>query len=838
MNKKSIFFLSALGLSAASALTMSACRDYDVFNEETYEKLVDAKVYDDNFIARFGTPAENHEWGRFLLEPISYSGSEIATRATNNNVNTNRNQWCERETTGYKDQPYVLAKSFQVPGWPNFDGYYYANQGQNDLKYIEKEADIFSSAKLSYQPAGDVTEYEINYVSTWFRTHKNPGKIELHLTDFFIQNISQDNDQLEYNDFTDCGGNTIPQGLPGYPKTQSNHTEWWNGNNIEFANQAYNGSEKRTDVAANITKLAPNSNERLNYSMDYLHFMGMDGNPYTTTGFNPGNGWTHINNFNSGNTNFDPEDYSKNNFRQIMFVHSSGTEDFACRSSMANQDAWINSWVLVRLEWDEPGADDIVRHREGYYLAFDFHNKTNDTQIDCDGFYSNWIVKITPAYIKPNPPYTARVMCEDLGGSFDFDFNDVVFDVTYDNSTNNAVICIQAAGGTLPIMVGSGLSENYEVHKLLGHNDLIPINVDAAGGSSQVAIYRISANSLTVEDNGKTKLDFYKIPILVKHEEQGSYTDTNVNIPTMDEEQYGHVNNTSASKTPRKFATEVGVDWLKELKCIDDGYNKFKLWVKDPDYCYHLVGSNVETGAATEGVTLYWYDDRSNVNLLHNGPKSTVANGVDPTKKPVEWQKLDVISINNLHDDFVFRSAALEYITMKNYDPTWQNPVVKQLKSKQDNDPVTFAYIVKKPYSDFGMHGLILPIWLFEETRENQQVNVPYYVYPDGSKVEVTSTMLGKVASYREGVWQSSFNRSGTNGATVPSELETRQGVDADGKYTYVIKYGYTKKDLYVQPTGESERRYCDYMAFYVYENGYENAANGPVTKYETYVIF
>ena len=67
-------------------------------------------------------------------------------------------------------------------------------------------------------------------------------------------------------------------------------------------------------------------------------------------------------------------------------------------------------------------------------------------------------------------------MCEDLGGSFDTDFNDIVYDVKYENPV--CTITIQAAGGTMPIELWYGLKDKggyqlthnnkSEVHDMFG----------------------------------------------------------------------------------------------------------------------------------------------------------------------------------------------------------------------------------------------------------------------------------------------------------------------------------------------------------------------------------
>lgn len=866
---KKQLFNSALSLSVLSALILSSCQDYIPFDEEQVKAFADGKEYDQHFIERFGVPAEGHTWGKFFLEAGSFGENDM-TRAggspTQDNVNVNRNQWCERETNGtYKNNANVLINTVKVPGWPNFDGYYYASGGQGALTNIEKHEDIFKNEKLSLQPVGDVTDYEINYVSTWFRTHKNPASIELHLSDFFIQNISQDNDQLTYNDYIDCGGTTIPQGLPGYPKSQSGHSDWWNGDNAQYANDVIDPTTntKRSGVVPNVSKKSgkENSNENLNYSMDYLHFMSMGGSEYNSSGsWSPDNTWTHINNFNRGNSNFDPEDKTDKGFREIKYVHSSGTEDFACRSSMANQSEWIHDWVLVRLEWDEPGADGTVRHREGYYLAFDFSGSTNDTQINRDGFFSNWIVKITPAYLSTSTTQTARIMCEDLGGSFDFDFNDVVYDVAYDGNKHQAVICVQASGGTLPIKIGNNLSDSYETHYLLGQSEMKPVNVDA-GVSHEVAIYRLDVpytgtDSYVTNDN---KLDFYKIPIFVKQND-GDWTDVsdaNVNIGTgsgMTSSDYGSTDTNpatptmkdNASKTPRKFVTRVGVDWMKELQCIDYGYRKFHLWVADPNYSYSdLDTSGSDGNSSGSSVTLYWYDDVTREQYIHKGPKDNKVADGNPNQ-PVSWNSLLTVKVT---EEFDLRDKAVDYITIRQYAGD-QNSIIKQLIDGTISNMITFAYITKTPATNGkeSVHGLILPIWILEDSEQHKK---PYYFTPDGTKTEITQTILEKESAYRPGIWQSSFIRSGTNGETTPS-TDKGQGVDNEEKYTFVNKFGYTIDELYVNIDGNEQgtKTYCDYIAFYVYEDrSYTNynyqgteggvvTTSGPVNKYECYYIY
>jgi hypothetical protein len=128
-----------------------------------------------------------------------------------------------------------------------------------------------------------------------------------------------------------------------------------------------------------------------------------------------------------------------------------------------------------------------------------------------DGYYSDWIVTLTKAEqdtppTPPTPPtrnYSIRVLGEDLtfanttsasgvditdaDEGADFDFNDVVFDVAHvTNGTadeNGTWIRVMAAGGTLPLYIGS-VAEANEVHHMFGQPTTKMINTNAPSGIS------------------------------------------------------------------------------------------------------------------------------------------------------------------------------------------------------------------------------------------------------------------------------------------------------------------------------------------------------------------
>jgi hypothetical protein len=79
-----------------------------------------------------------------------------------------------------------------------------------------------------------------------------------------------------------------------------------------------------------------------------------------------------------------------------------------------------------------------------------------------DGYFSDWIVTLTEAQRQDPPsPNKVRIMVEDLNAqaadgdieNSDWDFNDVVFDVEFDETGNGGKITLICAGGVLPLKV-------------------------------------------------------------------------------------------------------------------------------------------------------------------------------------------------------------------------------------------------------------------------------------------------------------------------------------------------------------------------------------------------
>ena len=163
------------------------------------------------------------------------------------------------------------------------------------------------------------------------------------------------------------------------------------------------------------------------------------------------------------------------------------------------------------------------------------------------------------------PVPTIRVIAEDLSAaeSSDFDFNDVVFDVTYTSETT-ATITLQAAGGTLPLTVA-----DREVHQLFNVTTNVMVNTVRDASKSQGAQWAskdpvsFDISGIDMSQNGKD--------IQIKVQKGGVwYTlEAQEGVPAA------------------KIAVKPTFTWCDEFEAIETRYPKFKDWVQNKDVIWY-----------------------------------------------------------------------------------------------------------------------------------------------------------------------------------------------------------------------------------------------------------
>ena len=203
-----------------------------------------------------------------------------------------------------------------------------------------------------------------------------------------------------------------------------------------------------------------------------------------------------------------------------------------------------------------------------------------------DGYYTDWIVTFCEAkpktiIITDPTEYSIRVMAEDLSASesSDFDFNDVVFDVTYNTDDANAIVTLRAAGGTLPLIVAvnnpsddQDYTEN-EVHYLFGEPTNIMINTGrggADGANNKTASRTISVpfSNINSEDDFLTAVKNIKVWVK-KSVSKGDGTTT----------QKWFELTANEGEACCKFACGPDYEWCPERTNIDRVYT-FSAWVQ------------------------------------------------------------------------------------------------------------------------------------------------------------------------------------------------------------------------------------------------------------------
>lgn len=597
-------------LSAVAALFMfAACSDYDpgMSNNTvdlTDEEIETIKEFTENFVERYGEMDPNHTWGFGELA----EKDEMETRT----MEVNSHQW--------KDPNNGINLDY-VPGFPQdvdtspYSGKYFVEY--NTQYYIQKDNAIIGTDR----PAGDVTDEEIKYVSAWFRTHKPTTSDEINFNNYFVQAISGDKDRAYYGTMTGEATTNWAEVIdPGQaPSGATKACGAWEESTPKIKEETYKGKT---------TTSYEGGSETLLYTVDYLDA------PKTIDATVADD---HVLNFNWQRTNkidnenptttfYSDAENKTGNIRTITYVYDSNTNVFSIFNS--NNTITYGRYVIKRLTFDIDG-----KHYDGYYLAFDysFYKLLNEydqdvpesqgggqkhikvyAKHDYDGYYSNYIVKIIPGDgMSPNTrPRTIsrRVMCEDLGTTYDFDYNDVVFDVVYTRQEEKnasgewvgvgdgkwtATITLQASGGTLPIYIENFDGSQYNVHEMLGSTlsgDLYPpVNVGTGYTHAPVALPSCKTTS--------TDPDIISIYVYSKAREAEKLPP--LKLPT----QPG-LQSFGTAIAPLKICVPTSVRWTKEYQQIEWAYPYFGNWVRSEN---GTAGFGHESDWTLESVDQYLY---------------------------------------------------------------------------------------------------------------------------------------------------------------------------------------------------------------------------------------
>lgn len=228
----------------------------------------------------------------------------------------------------------------------------------------------------------------------------------------------------------------------------------------------------------------------------------------------------------------------------IMYMTNTLSSNFSYQDSH-NSERIYNKYVICEINGE-------------YYVGFDYCSNKVGEEIPADGYYWDWILKITKANFKN----MTRVIAEDLGTTDDFDFNDVIFDVKFmkeqinGQDVNYAEITLIAAGGTLPLSICSETQE-FEVHEKFGVSTNEMVNTGSG----------VNCEEVTFRLDGCASI--YDIKIKVESEEAMYYLTS------------------YKGKAPQLIC--VGTDYLptKERQSISDKYPMFMEYVSGPTVSWY-----------------------------------------------------------------------------------------------------------------------------------------------------------------------------------------------------------------------------------------------------------
>lgn len=184
------------------------------------------------------------------------------------------------------------------------------------------------------------------------------------------------------------------------------------------------------------------------------------------------------------------------------------------------------------------------------------------------------------------------IAVEDLGNTYDFDYNDCVVRVQQSTTTlqysggstetqvNPATVTLLASGGTLPIAVTyDDATLIPETHAAFGVASSVPVNVNANGGANKAPVTVTWTNA---PENLSMAVDAPKFKFIVSND---GGTNTTVNVPTATKGE---------STVPVAFLVPDAQTWTwpNEGVNITSVYDDFATWV-----------SNNNDASAT-----YWYN--------------------------------------------------------------------------------------------------------------------------------------------------------------------------------------------------------------------------------------
>lgn len=538
--KSTIKHIFGSTFTLATIVLAASCSDYnpEEFNgnltKEEYEKISE---YTQNFTLRYGKMDPDHDWGFGELAVKGSKGTRGAEPDGNNWVSKGYDNIPPADTKAYEAAVTEIFRDktkwerYQVVNGIDFTDFF--------VQQVHKGAADVCTYTSYKNNEGKTSEVYGPDVMNYLSCQKKDGSIE-HVNNFNFGEFSEGNWNQNY---VDKNG-----------KIQTDGIMLMVGSGTEAFGFSNSNDEGKEYMDAYIVIEYPENSGYYYVGFDYYR---------RNDGVISDNYYSKLNEVNNKQSEVNNKQNAIDNKHKELNDNANNWDENR-KKQVLNE--------IAQLEKEKAQLEEQLKKLQAEADAYKDRYKNGEKIVDRDYRYDDWIVRITPAKKQSTTPdptpeivttETKRVMCEDLGNTNDFDFNDLVFDVYYTypeaQPTNiTAHITLQAVGGTLPIYLGTTITPENELHSLMGSDTQVPINV-GSGKTLAPASFTMPATSTDPDD----------IQICVG----SSSSNTATNVIILPKSVSG------STLAPQKICVPTTVKWLKESQQIEWGYTKFKDWV-------------------------------------------------------------------------------------------------------------------------------------------------------------------------------------------------------------------------------------------------------------------
>lgn len=389
-----------------------------------------------------------------------------------------------------------------------------------------------------------------------------------------------------------------------------------------WVQQVYGGANNYVDGNGNTV----NSLAKMNNLQIYNNNKGNGSGPTSNSGLE---GFEHINDFNASQ-HFSSYSDDKVNIvgTTLMWdIDPTGvpTEEVTLDDKTLT---WVKQFAYHNACDSKYHAEYIMKVVDGQlYLGFDFYATHPDGQevdknmdVERDWVFNDWIIKVSRAFSSTGVPQavlrkaqtTSWVLAaEDMGGTGDVDYNDVVVKVQHIAGSKSATVTPLAAGGTLASYLFFNDKCYGEIHQLLGAQPAVSgrypvLNVGAATAanalSQQVEVgenWSLSCYSVAdwnMSKQSSQNMGGFSIRVLPNGTEPPATAPKDINDPIFGSSEVSVVQGPTPGDAPYilcvpflyanvdlEAATRTSYPWAwpNERKYIVDAYTDFAGWVQD-----------------------------------------------------------------------------------------------------------------------------------------------------------------------------------------------------------------------------------------------------------------